>query len=85
LQRRRNRLRPDRHAPRPLSEPASQVLLYLVRLADVCDVDLAAAARCKLDKNGRKYPADRVNGSSAKYTAYTARDTQAGGLCPPGQ
>jgi dCTP diphosphatase len=56
-----------------------------VRLADVCDVDLAAAARRKLDKNGRKYPADRVNGSSAKYTAYAARDTQAGGLRPPEQ
>ena len=48
----------------------AQVLLYLVRLADVCDVDLGAAVLAKLEKNGAKYPADLVRGSSAKYTEY---------------
>lgn len=55
-----------------LGEELSDVLLYLIRLADRCGVDLGAAARRKMDKNRRKYPADLVRGSSAKYTAYKA-------------
>ncbi len=35
----------------------ADVLLYLVRLADVLDIDLAAAARDKIGLNARKYPA----------------------------
>ncbi|KAI8463121.1 MAG: hypothetical protein J3K34DRAFT_475513 [Monoraphidium minutum] len=37
-----------------LGEEMSDVLLYLVRLADVCRVDLAAAVVDKLEKNARK-------------------------------
>lgn len=35
----------------------ADVLLYLVRLADVLDIDVAAAAREKIELNARKYPA----------------------------
>jgi NTP pyrophosphatase (non-canonical NTP hydrolase) len=38
-------------------EEMSDVLLYLVRLADVLDVDLAAAANAKLTDAARRYPA----------------------------
>jgi hypothetical protein len=34
----------------------TDVLLYLIRLADVCDVDLGAAARLKLRANETKHP-----------------------------
>jgi NTP pyrophosphatase (non-canonical NTP hydrolase) len=34
----------------------SDVLLYLILLADVLGVDLAAAANAKLDDNARRYP-----------------------------
>ena len=37
----------------------ADVLLYLVRLADVLDIDMAAAAREKIELNARKYPAQR--------------------------
>jgi dCTP diphosphatase len=47
------------------------VLIYLVRLADRCAVDLADAVLDKLAKNARKYPAEKCRGSAAKYTAYT--------------
>jgi len=40
-----------------LAEEMSDVLLYLVLLADVLDLDLAAAARAKLAVNARKHPA----------------------------
>ncbi|KAF8005704.1 hypothetical protein BT93_K0095 [Corymbia citriodora subsp. variegata] len=39
-----------------LEEELSDVLLYLVRLADVCGLDLGQAALSKLIKNARKYP-----------------------------
>lgn len=51
-------------------EELADVLLYLCRLADVLGIDLAAAAQHKLRRNAEKYPADRVRGSSAKYTDY---------------
>jgi len=53
-----------------LGEELSDVLWYLVRLADRCGVDLAAAAEAKMAKNRLKYPAHLARGSSAKYTAY---------------
>lgn len=37
----------------------ADVLLYLVRLADVLEIDMVAAAREKIDLNARKYPARR--------------------------
>ncbi|MGY2065613.1 nucleotide pyrophosphohydrolase [Blastococcus sp. SYSU DS0619] len=40
-----------------LGEELADVLLYLVRLADVSGVDLAAAARSKLEANSQRFPA----------------------------
>jgi dCTP diphosphatase len=48
----------------------ADVLLYLVRLADKCNVDLASVAARKLQKNASKYPAHLVKGSSKKYNEY---------------
>ncbi|XP_022973054.1 dCTP pyrophosphatase 1-like isoform X2 [Cucurbita maxima] len=39
-----------------LEEELSDVLLYLVRLADVCELDLGHAALSKIVKNANKYP-----------------------------
>jgi hypothetical protein len=44
----------------------ADVLIYLVRLADKLDVDLLHAAKMKIALNARRYPADRVRGSSRK-------------------
>ncbi len=46
------------------AEEISDVLLYLVRLADVLDVDLAAAANAKLTDAARRYPAGRPPASA---------------------
>jgi dCTP diphosphatase len=51
-----------------VSEELADVLLYLVRLADKLDVDLALAACEKLKVNAAKYPADKARGSSKKYS-----------------
>ena len=42
------------------------VMIYLVRLADVLDIDLVAAAQEKLADSARRYPADQVRGSAVK-------------------
>jgi len=41
-----------------LGEELSDVLLYLVRLADCCDVDLGVAVEDKMKKNEEKYPVE---------------------------
>lgn len=48
-------------------EEIADVLLYLVRLADQLGIDPLAAAQRKLEKNARKYPADKARGNARKY------------------
>ena len=49
-------------------EEMADVLLYLIRLADKLDVDLVQAASDKIERNARKYPADKARGNNKKYT-----------------
>ena len=51
-----------------LRDECADVLLYLLLIADKAGIDLPAAARAKLLKNGEKYPVDKSFGSRAKYT-----------------
>ena len=60
-----------------LSEELADVLLYLVRLADKCAIDLPSAAARKLQKNASKYPSELVRGSSKKYNEYTSGEIAA--------
>uniref|UniRef100_T1IXX7 dCTP pyrophosphatase 1 n=1 Tax=Strigamia maritima TaxID=126957 RepID=T1IXX7_STRMM len=53
-----------------VAEELSDVLLYLLRLADKCKIDLPSAALEKIELNAIKYPAELVKGSSEKYTKY---------------
>ena len=48
----------------------ADALIYLVRLADQLGIDLLEAAERKLALNEAKYPAERVRGSSRKYSEY---------------
>lgn len=45
-----------------LGEEVSDVLLYLLQLADACGVDLVAAVPRKIAMNARKYPPLRAGG-----------------------
>ncbi|MBI3528826.1 MAG: nucleotide pyrophosphohydrolase [Betaproteobacteria bacterium] len=49
----------DEAARHDVALEIADVLLYLVRLADVLDIDMAAAAREKIGLNAHKYPARR--------------------------
>jgi dCTP diphosphatase len=57
------------HATR-VAEELADVLVYLVRLADVLNIDLNTSVLQKLKANSEKYPVDRAKGSAAKYTEY---------------
>ena len=50
-----------------LGEELSDVLFYLLRLADVCKIDLGVAAGRKLLRNQEKYPVAKCYGRSTKY------------------
>jgi dCTP diphosphatase len=45
-----------------VEDELADVLIYLVRLADVLGVDLLAASSEKLARNERRYPAEEVHG-----------------------
>jgi dCTP diphosphatase len=45
----------------------ADVLLYLLRLADVLNVDLPAAAWRKIAINAEKYPVEKARGRADKY------------------
>jgi len=51
-----------------LAEELSDVLIYLIRIADRAGVDLETAVREKLSANNQKYPADKARGNAKKYT-----------------
>jgi NTP pyrophosphatase (non-canonical NTP hydrolase) len=56
-----------------LDEVATELadtLLYLIRLADKLEIDLAAAAFNKIQVNEQKYPADKARGNAKKYTEF---------------
>ncbi|KAM9314565.1 glutamyl-tRNA(Gln) amidotransferase subunit B, mitochondrial [Pholidichthys leucotaenia] len=54
-----------------LAHELSDVLIYLVELAEKCRVDLPQAVLRKMALNRQKYPASKVHGSAKKYTEYT--------------
>ena len=45
----------------------ADVLLFLLRLCDKLDIDLAAAAKRKLVINAKKYPVRKSRGRATKY------------------
>ncbi len=52
-----------------LGQELSDVLIYLIRLAEQCHVDLPSAVLNKFELNAIKYPTDKVEGSKLKYSS----------------
>ncbi|MCO5099496.1 MAG: nucleotide pyrophosphohydrolase [Burkholderiaceae bacterium] len=51
---------------RHVGEELADVLLYLIRLADVLGIDLRAAALQKIEANARKYPVQHARGNARR-------------------
>ncbi|KAL3360168.1 hypothetical protein AABB24_016589 [Solanum stoloniferum] len=58
-----------------LGEELSDVLLYLVRLSDICGIDLGNVVLRKLELNAIKYPVNLCKGSSKKLTLLSKSTT----------
>ena len=53
-----------------VTDEIADVQLYLIRLADKVGVDIGVAIEQRIKKNEAKYPAEKVKGSSKKYSEY---------------
>lgn len=53
-----------------VADEIADIQLYLVRLSDKVGVDIGEAVEQKIEKNEAKYPAEKVRGSSKKYSEY---------------
>ena len=51
-----------------IEDEIADVLLYLIRLADVLNVDLLKCAKAKMEANAAKYPVEKSRGNAKKYT-----------------
>ena len=56
-----------------VAQELSDIVCYLVRLADKCQVDLPKAVVKKIAANAAKYPAQEVWGDSRKYNEYGSK------------
>jgi dCTP diphosphatase len=59
------RLSPEKREA--VASEVADVFLYLVRFADMLEIDIADAATRKLERNAERYPVDVARGSSKKY------------------
>jgi dCTP diphosphatase len=53
-----------------VKDEIGDVLIFLTNLADKLGIDPVKAAKDKIEKNKKKYPADVVKGKADKYTEY---------------
>ena len=53
-----------------VGQELSDTFVYLLRIAEVCGIDLIEAANKKIALNALKYPVEKAKGSNAKYTKY---------------
>ena len=53
-----------------VGQELSDTFVYLLRIAEVCGIDLLEAVNKKIDLNAKKYPVDKAKGRNAKYTEY---------------
>ena len=57
-----------------VADEIADVLMYLVRFADVCGIDPLSAAWEKIERNEVRYPVDKARGNARKYTDLADED-----------
>jgi len=53
-----------------IGDEMADVFYFLLRIAQMNNIDLTEAFYRKLDKNDKKYPVEKAKGSSKKYNEY---------------
>ncbi|MFE6925855.1 nucleotide pyrophosphohydrolase [Nocardia sp. NPDC057663] len=51
-----------------VEDEVADILIYLLRLADVLEIDLGDVVEAKVQKNADRYPVSKVYGRAVKYT-----------------
>ena len=51
-----------------IEDEIADILNYLIRLSDVCDINLEEVSLNKIKKNHQSYPVNLAKGNSKKYT-----------------
>ena len=54
----------------------ADTFVYLLRIAEVLEIDLIEATNKKIALNAIKYPVDKAKGSNAKYTQYAKTENE---------
>lgn len=63
----------DENLRRSLAHELADAASFIIRLADVTNIDLAAAVEDKMAVAAERYPVDTVRGKPHKYTRYIKR------------
>ncbi len=50
-----------------IKDEMSDILFYILRLAQMNNIDLSTAFNAKMDQNRKKYPVSKAKGSNKKY------------------
>jgi len=56
-----------------VEEELADVFFFVLRFAQMNDIDLGQALKTKIAKNGEKYPANKVKGKNLKYNEYDVK------------
>jgi dCTP diphosphatase len=57
-------LKDNPEAKAELESEVADIAIYLLRLADVLEIDVASAIRAKMEKNEKRFPVHRARGRS---------------------
>jgi NTP pyrophosphatase (non-canonical NTP hydrolase) len=61
-------LTPQRHAA--VAFEMADIFIFLLRLSDQLNIDLITMTKRKMELNEKRYPVEKVRGSSKKYNEY---------------
>ena len=53
-----------------VEEELADVLYFVLRFAQMNNIDLSSAVSNKIEKNDKKYPVEKVKGGNKKYDEY---------------
>lgn len=65
-----NEMFQDKLKKQEFSEEISDILFFILRLAQRYDIDLSLELENKIKKNGERYPVEKVKGSNKEYSEY---------------
>lgn len=65
-----NEMFQDKLKKQEFSEEISDILFFILRLAQRYGIDLSLELENKIKKNGERYPVNKAKGSNKKYTEY---------------